>query len=693
MRACTILLAAALLPAGCATTRWVGEPCDRLRAQLQSGDPAARSAAADEAWRAGVCGIHVAGDLMASSDPAAARAAARALVAIGYHCTRPQATAAERRAASAEMVALLEREGPEALQPSARRSVLRVLSLFADDLRSIRAIAQRLREPETAEAALYALERIPHRGAGEELLRALDDPALALPRSTVLLALGARRSRDAVPALLAALEADPRGEDGRAARTALSRIGDPRAEAALRAAAADRADPQATADLLHFADARLAAGSRRPVRRIYEDLLRSAEPHVRAAAAVGLGRVGGREVLDPLAAALADPEADARAAAREALVALEGSAVTRALLASYDRAAGFHKADLLRVLAAREAPEAAALAAAAFAAEDAIVRLAALEVAGACLEPALEPLLIQTMQGGAPVERTAAEASLARRVELRLAAGQADRARITCEFLLAEAQDAAVANRALRAAGSLGCPELLPAIGLRAARPETREQAERARLVIACRSIERDRGAAVALLREICGGGASRGVRQQAASRLRALGEDVASAARSRGFLTDWWLSGPWPAATDADWDAHPFGPAGAQLPPPAPGAGAPPWREFCTDDVDGVVNLVPCFEPHDNVVAYACAVLERSQGGYAVLRVGSDDGVAIWLNGERVHSRRVFRGLAVDEDSVPVQLRAGRNLLLLKISQGGGDWGFCARLCNASGEPLDLSR
>jgi len=76
-----------------------------------------------------------------------------------------------------------------------------------------------------------------------------------------------------------------------------------------------------------------------------------------------------------------------------------------------------------------------------------------------------------------------------------------------------------------------------------------------------------------------------------------------------------------------------------------------------------------------------------------AVLKIGSDDGVALWLNGERVHLHDVARGLTVDEDVVPVTLRQGSNVLLVQVSQGGGDWGLCVRLCDAGGEPIDLGR
>jgi hypothetical protein len=38
------------------------------------------------------------------------------------------------------------------------------------------------------------------------------------------------------------------------------------------------------------------------------------------------------------------------------------------------------------------------------------------------------------------------------------------------------------------------------------------------------------------------------------------------------------------------------------------------------------------------------------------------------------------------DQDAVEVELAEGKNTILLKISQGGGGWGFCARVSDKSG-------
>jgi len=58
-------------------------------------------------------------------------------------------------------------------------------------------------------------------------------------------------------------------------------------------------------------------------------------------------------------------------------------------------------------------------------------------------------------------------------------------------------------------------------------------------------------------------------------------------------------------------------------------------------------------------------------------LSLGSDDGIKVWLNGKAVHTNKVTRSLAADQDKVTVQLQAGENKLLMKIVNATGGSGF----------------
>ncbi|UCH33364.1 MAG: hypothetical protein JSV65_12370 [Armatimonadota bacterium] len=76
-----------------------------------------------------------------------------------------------------------------------------------------------------------------------------------------------------------------------------------------------------------------------------------------------------------------------------------------------------------------------------------------------------------------------------------------------------------------------------------------------------------------------------------------------------------------------------------------------------------------------------------------AAAHIGTDDWGHLWVNGESVWQLRETRGWDYDSDVVPVRLRAGCNELLLRVGNGGGDWGFSLRLTDAQGEALPSLR
>ncbi len=81
--------------------------------------------------------------------------------------------------------------------------------------------------------------------------------------------------------------------------------------------------------------------------------------------------------------------------------------------------------------------------------------------------------------------------------------------------------------------------------------------------------------------------------------------------------------------------------------------------------------------------VAYAFCYLNSDVDKTVVLGIGSNDGVRVWLNGERVWDNHCPRGAEIDNDCFNVSLKAGLNPLLIKVDQGYGNWGFYARIVN----------
>ena len=93
------------------------------------------------------------------------------------------------------------------------------------------------------------------------------------------------------------------------------------------------------------------------------------------------------------------------------------------------------------------------------------------------------------------------------------------------------------------------------------------------------------------------------------------------------------------------------------------------------------IVNLQHALGRHEQAVCYVFCLLESDNGGDAEILVGSDDGVVVFLNGQRVHTYLVGRSVIVDDDRVAVSLRPGKNRCLVKISNGIQDWGLTMRV------------
>ena len=130
------------------------------------------------------------------------------------------------------------------------------------------------------------------------------------------------------------------------------------------------------------------------------------------------------------------------------------------------------------------------------------------------------------------------------------------------------------------------------------------------------------------------------------------------------------------------DWLASAGGETGIR---PAPGMEMKidnkPFAWRLIDSNDDTVDLHEGSDPAEFGVAYAWAEVDMEKQTKALLGVGSDDFVKIWLNGKLVHEHWVGRPVQADDDIVPVVFRAGKNEVLFKVQNGIDGWGFAARL------------
>lgn len=160
----------------------------------------------------------------------------------------------------------------------------------------------------------------------------------------------------------------------------------------------------------------------------------------------------------------------------------------------------------------------------------------------------------------------------------------------------------------------------------------------------------------------------------------------------SGGYIRKWLLLGEFPnpmrKGLDTDYLAAQGGetkivPA-AGMTHQRPDGTTAAWKEFASPT--DIVDLSGAFagRPGVDVVAYAYTTVERPAGGKALLSLGSDDGVVIWVNGERAFYNPASRGASPDQDQVEVDMKAGVNRLLIKVDQTSGGWGFVLRVLDA---------
>ncbi|MCD6374656.1 MAG: ADP-ribosylglycohydrolase family protein [Caldisericaceae bacterium] len=89
------------------------------------------------------------------------------------------------------------------------------------------------------------------------------------------------------------------------------------------------------------------------------------------------------------------------------------------------------------------------------------------------------------------------------------------------------------------------------------------------------------------------------------------------------------------------------------------------------------------------NRVAYAKTRFFSDKELPAILELGSDDGVKVWLNGRLIFKNNITRGCMAAQDMVPLKIQKGWNELLFKVTQGVGDWEMNACLTDTTGKAL----
>ncbi len=175
--------------------------------------------------------------------------------------------------------------------------------------------------------------------------------------------------------------------------------------------------------------------------------------------------------------------------------------------------------------------------------------------------------------------------------------------------------------------------------------------------------------------------------------------DDVKGGVDSEGYLATWLVLAPIPLETDQDGAA---GAAKEQIKDESAlnpkvgekveiGGKELVWKEVATDD--GVLDFNEIVGAEtENSVAYAVTTIvadeERTD---LIFRIASDDQVRVYLNGKLIHANDEARPLDKDDaDSVEgVTLKKGRNVLVVKLVNEGGDWEGAVRILDRDGNPI----
>jgi len=167
---------------------------------------------------------------------------------------------------------------------------------------------------------------------------------------------------------------------------------------------------------------------------------------------------------------------------------------------------------------------------------------------------------------------------------------------------------------------------------------------------------------------------------------------------RHFGFLMHWRLAAPfdnadlvgfertYPPEGGVDLDATYEGKNGREV----------EWQEYATADDYGMVDFNDPYSPLKGVVGYAYTEFHAEEARDAQLRLGCKNAWKVWFNGEFFFGRDEYhRGMRIDQYTLPVRLKKGKNTILVKACQNEQDqrwtrqWQFQLRVCDRTGTAI----
>jgi hypothetical protein len=123
-------------------------------------------------------------------------------------------------------------------------------------------------------------------------------------------------------------------------------------------------------------------------------------------------------------------------------------------------------------------------------------------------------------------------------------------------------------------------------------------------------------------------------------------------------------------------------------------------WVDFESKDDYGMIDFNKPFSELKEVAGYAYAELWSEKDQPVEIRLGCQNGWKVWVNGKYLFGRDEYhRNREVDQYRMPVGLKAGKNVILVKCCQNEQkedwtkSWDFQLRVTDAQGTPVVSAR
>ena len=157
-------------------------------------------------------------------------------------------------------------------------------------------------------------------------------------------------------------------------------------------------------------------------------------------------------------------------------------------------------------------------------------------------------------------------------------------------------------------------------------------------------------------------------------------------------FVRDWQLLGPFASTGEQAHDAvYPPERGPVQLDRAYDGFGGPvKWRPYHSNE--DKIDLAAFFQYREAGAAYAVSWVYSDRDQAVTLGVGSDDGIRLCVNGEKVDDVKGGRQAKPGQDVVKAHLREGWNEILAKVDNITGTWELYLEFRTADGgQPLKV--